>query len=147
MSNYLVFYNDYKKGKENILFDEFSYQLYEGLEIIRNLAEEYIINIIGNKPIKYYTDNDHGRDFGYFITKPLNNNNSLIVCNKYIQTGYFYNKIIIDKIICFSLVKDYPDNDKCVSLGCTQFDKQNEYLNVLTEMKKIHFECVDIENK
>ena len=105
MKRYLICVNDHLGHKKDILYSNIRYNKYEGLEEIQHLAESFIKKICGDIEITYYNEGQKGRKYGYFIMKPLCNNNCLSIYRKYIDRGYVYNSVVVQKIMSFYLLE------------------------------------------
>jgi len=78
---------------------------YDGLHLIESYCEEYIKHLVGNnQEIKYYSEGDTNRVYGYFIEKSSNDLNKMTVRHKYIKNkGYFVNDVVVENIISYKL--------------------------------------------
>lgn len=86
---------------------------YDGLHLIESYCEEYIKHLVGNNTdIKYYSEGDTNRVYGYFIEKSNDDLNKMTVRHKYIKSkGFFMNEVVIENIISYKLAICYGDNN------------------------------------
>lgn len=98
--------------KELRIVDEYDNK-YNCLQAVQEFAERFIKNKVGEKKINYYLNDEHNREYGYFIEKNLFNNNSLTVKYKYIKNkGWLWNDVAVDNIVSFYFIES--NNNKNV---------------------------------
>jgi hypothetical protein len=139
---YFLVSHDFKQKQSTIIQN---CNKYDGLHMIESLCEEYIKQMIGNKPIKYYCEGDSNRDYGYFIEKSKYDLNKLTVKHKYIKSrGFFINDVVIEDIISYKLAFcEKESDDDLYEFECNNNFVEVDKYNKVVDMIKTTIKLID----